>query len=273
MQNIIDGIDHSPYNELIRICEFSATPKATAPKCYLHFHKRWNKPQLHNSFNELDIGVKPSFQNKNFPVRKLIANLKQITQQNFRHPIESKFNYALPISILNQEKRLKNASVDFLKSNNSSSTSKVNHYPIPRSGVEISIRYRPYRTIQKDKDNEAAKDKLNLPSLPHSISHHNERYLYTKIAQNKPNQISIVAAKVAQFTPKPANKIKFQTTLHKQNYRKISPVPNIESVPPIILAHTRNTALLDKKKIRALTLRQRSFDSVELSPWKDDDVI
>jgi hypothetical protein len=275
MQNIIEDIDHSSYNELMRLCQLSATPTfSNGPKCYIHMYKQWNKRSLHNSFNELDIGTKPVAQSKNFPVRKLIASIKQAPQQYSKHQhIANKFNYAIPISLLHQEKRLKNASVDFLKCLNSNRSPKLKHHPIARDDIKITIRYRPYRTIQKGiKDSEISKDKFNLPNLPHSISHHTEcNFLHSKITQKKNNQISVIAAKVAQGTPKPMHKINFQTTLAKQSFRKISPISIIRAVPPLLFTHTRNTVLLDKKKIRALTLRQRSFDSVELSPWNDDE--
>jgi hypothetical protein len=279
MQNIIDGIEHSSYNELMRLCQCSATPKiSNGPKCFIRLYKKWSKRPLHNSFNELDIGIKPSFQNKNFPVRKLMAHIKQDPQQNSKHQhIANKFNYAIPISHLNQEKRLKNASVDFLKCLNSNCSPKFKHHPITRDDIKITIRYRPYRTIQKEtKNSDTSKDKFILPNLPHSISHHTEcrfNLLHSKITQKKNNQISVIAAKIAQGTPKPMHKINFQTTLAKQSFRKVSPISIIRTVPPLIFTHTRNTVFLDKKKIRALTLRQRSFDSVELSPWDDDENI
>ena len=291
MKNIIEGINQSSYYEK-NLLLYSPTPKVNAnPKMFLRTCKPMQKPSMHNSFDELEI-VNTSIENKNFPIRKPVA----YTKLNYRkkaakhHHEATQFNYVLPPSLLHEHH---NSSIDHMKPTKSFHFHKSKNSPIiVNDDIRITIKYKPLKIIQKDLvdiglGNE--EDKFTLPIIPLTATHKKDSRNYTfhknailnkvspseeneKPSMQKIQEYTTSANTEVQATPRPKAKTYLPKSIKAQTHTKVIPIPILNSVSPINLnAKTRNTVLADSKNRRALTLRQKSFDNVELSPWSQDE--
>jgi hypothetical protein len=292
MKNIIAGINQSSYYEKQNLLFYSPTPKVNVnPKMFLRTCKPIQKPSVHNSFNELEL-ADTSIENKNFPVRKPVTYTKLNYHKKAakHHHVITQFNYALPPSLLHEHH---NNSVDNMKPTKSLNFHKAKHSPVVvNDDIRITIKYKPLKIIQKDLvdigvGNED--DKFTLPIIPLTATHKKEsrNYMFHKNAtlkrvspaeenakqeMHKIQENTTSANTDAQTTPLPKAKMHLRKEIKEQNHSKTIPIPILNSISPInVNAKTRNTVLADPKNRRALTLRQKSFDNVELSPWSQDE--
>lgn len=289
MKNIIEGINQSSYYEKTNLLLYSPPSKVSSnPKMFLRTCKPKEKPSLHNSFNELDI-ADSTIENKNFPLRKPVTHIKLSTHKKSpKHQhMATQFNYALPPSLLNHTHH--NSSVDHMKPFH---FHRAKHSPvILNDDIRITIKYKPLKIIHKDLVDIGVgndEDRFTLPIIPLTATHKKQsrNVLLNKIStvskltpiEAKGEYMKVInnASPVeleAQATPQTKVKTHIQNTLKEdQTHKKAIPVPILNSISPInLVAKTRNNKGADSINRRALTLRQKSFDNVELSPWSHEE--